>query len=184
MTDANGLCYMRARYYNPEIRRFVNQDVLIGNIDDTQSLNRFGYVKGNPVTRIDPQGKFAFAIPIAVAEAPTVAAATAALTTAAVAATAELYSEVKNRYLTKDEGKTSKHSTSTSKSLPTHGAPNSSVDRVDKKGNVIQRRFYDKNGRATKDIDFTDHGNPKKHPKVPHEHRWDWTKKDPRCPEN
>lgn len=34
---------------------------------------------------------------------------------------------------------------------------------------------YDKNGRAQKDIDYTDHGNPKEHPKVPHEHKWDWS---------
>ena len=32
-TDPNGLLYMRARYYNPVIRRFVNQDVLFGNIN-------------------------------------------------------------------------------------------------------------------------------------------------------
>ncbi|MGC7882165.1 RHS repeat-associated core domain-containing protein [Desulforudis sp. 1031] len=30
MTDANGLYYMRARYYDPEIRRFINKDVLVG----------------------------------------------------------------------------------------------------------------------------------------------------------
>lgn len=34
---------------------------------------------------------------------------------------------------------------------------------------------YDKNGHAQKDIDYTDHGNPKEHPKVPHEHKWDWS---------
>lgn len=31
-----------------------------------------------------------------------------------------------------------------------------------------------------KDIDYTDHGNPKEHPKVPHEHTWDWS--DPNKP--
>ena len=30
MTDSNGLYYMRARYYNPDIKRFINQDVLEG----------------------------------------------------------------------------------------------------------------------------------------------------------
>ncbi len=48
-TDANGLYYMRARYYSPEIRRFINQDILIGSIDDSLSLNRFAYVNGQPV---------------------------------------------------------------------------------------------------------------------------------------
>lgn len=29
MTDDNGLYYMRARYYNPEIKRFMSRDVLL-----------------------------------------------------------------------------------------------------------------------------------------------------------
>ncbi|NJO16767.1 MAG: hypothetical protein HC877_13780 [Thioploca sp.] len=32
MTDPNGLYFMRARFYSPEIKRFVNQDVLVGNV--------------------------------------------------------------------------------------------------------------------------------------------------------
>ncbi|GAC44514.1 Rhs family protein, partial [Paenibacillus popilliae ATCC 14706] len=32
MTDPNGLYYMRARYYNPEIKRFVNRDIVAGNL--------------------------------------------------------------------------------------------------------------------------------------------------------
>ena len=57
MTDSNGLYYMRARYYNPETKRFINQDVLLGSIDQGQSLNRFAYVNGSPVSAIDPLGQ-------------------------------------------------------------------------------------------------------------------------------
>ena len=57
MTDSNGLYHMRARYYNPEIKRFVNQDILLGNIDDGQSLNRYAYVNGCPVFLVDPNGE-------------------------------------------------------------------------------------------------------------------------------
>jgi len=32
MTDNNGLYYMRARFYSPEIKRFINQDILLGNV--------------------------------------------------------------------------------------------------------------------------------------------------------
>ncbi len=56
MTDSNGLYYMRARFYSPEMRRFVNQDVLLGNIFDGQTLNRYAYVTGQPVSFVDPFG--------------------------------------------------------------------------------------------------------------------------------
>jgi RHS repeat-associated protein len=56
MTDSNGLYYMRARFYSPEMRRFVNQDVLLGNIKEGQTLNRYAYVTGRPVSFVDPFG--------------------------------------------------------------------------------------------------------------------------------
>lgn len=56
MTDANGLYYMRARYYNPTIKRFINMDSLLGSMEDSQSLNRYAYVNGNPVDSVDPFG--------------------------------------------------------------------------------------------------------------------------------
>lgn len=55
-TDENGLYYMRARYYNPEIKRFINQDIVIGSIADSPSLNRYAYVEGNPISLADPFG--------------------------------------------------------------------------------------------------------------------------------
>ncbi|KQO15424.1 hypothetical protein ASF12_28585 [Paenibacillus sp. Leaf72] len=55
-TDANGLYHMRARYYNPEIKRFINRDVLTGSISDSQTLNRYAYVNGNPISYVDPFG--------------------------------------------------------------------------------------------------------------------------------
>ena len=56
MSDANGLYYMRARFYSSEIRRFVNRDILIGNVAEGQTLNRFAFVTGRPVSFIDPLG--------------------------------------------------------------------------------------------------------------------------------
>ena len=56
MTDENGLYYMRQRYYDTEIKRFINQDILVGSIDNSKSLNRYAYVQGNPINYNDPFG--------------------------------------------------------------------------------------------------------------------------------
>lgn len=57
--------------------------------------------------------------------------------------------------------------------LPIRGEPNSVTQKQDKEGNVIAERYYDENGYVYLDIDYTDHGNPKNHPVVPHQHRWE-----------
>ena len=51
-TDANGLIYMRARYYSPELGLFINEDPI------RDGLNWYAYAGGNPVNRIDPTGLF------------------------------------------------------------------------------------------------------------------------------
>lgn len=55
-TDPNGLYFMRARYYSPELRRFLSQDEVLGSVADSASLNRFAYANGNPVSLVDPFG--------------------------------------------------------------------------------------------------------------------------------
>ena len=60
---------------------------------------------------------------------------------------------------------------SNTNSLPINGVPNS-VSIIKKNGKIHQERYYDENGNPYLDIDYSDHGNPKQHPKVPHEHTW------------
>ena len=55
-SDDSGLYYMRARYYNAAIKRFINQDIVTGSIESSQSLNRYAYVEGNPISYLDPFG--------------------------------------------------------------------------------------------------------------------------------
>ena len=55
-TDENVLYYMRVRYYNSDIKRFINQDIKVGDIGSSQSLNRYAYCEGNPVSQMDPFG--------------------------------------------------------------------------------------------------------------------------------
>ncbi len=56
VADDNGLYYMRARYYSPEMRRFVNADIVAGQISNAVTMNRFAYANGNPVSFVDPFG--------------------------------------------------------------------------------------------------------------------------------
>jgi|GEM_PF-1746823 len=58
-TDPNGLLCMRARFYHPQLRRFVSQDSFLGNPGDPLSLNRYAFVNGDPVSLVDPTGFFA-----------------------------------------------------------------------------------------------------------------------------
>ena len=52
VTDPNGLYHMRARYYSPETRRFLNADP----IGFAAGTNWYAYVGGCPVIFIDPWG--------------------------------------------------------------------------------------------------------------------------------
>jgi RHS repeat-associated protein len=52
MDEGNGLLYMRARYYAPNIGRFINQDP----IGLAGGLNLYAYVGNNPANSIDPSG--------------------------------------------------------------------------------------------------------------------------------
>jgi RHS repeat-associated protein len=51
-TDPNGLLYMRARYYNPYLCRFLSQDPS----GFAGGLNWFAFAGGNPVSYLDPFG--------------------------------------------------------------------------------------------------------------------------------
>ncbi len=53
--------------------------------------------------------------------------------------------------------------------LPIKDKPNSKIEQKDDYGNVVRIRYYDENGNAYKDVDYTDHGRPDRH-KVPHTH--------------
>src|SRR5262249_43968701 len=52
------LYYYDARYYDAELPRFVSPDPVVPSVDDPQSLNRYSYVKNNPVALIDPTGNY------------------------------------------------------------------------------------------------------------------------------
>ncbi|BCO31669.1 hypothetical protein TspCOW1_17720 [Thiohalobacter sp. COW1] len=52
MEEAAGLYYMRARYYDAEVGRFISEDP----IGFEGGLNLYAYVGGNPIVGVDPEG--------------------------------------------------------------------------------------------------------------------------------
>jgi len=53
MTETNGLLYMRARYYDPKIGRFLSEDP--SGFDG--GLNLYAYTGNSPMMRVDPSGE-------------------------------------------------------------------------------------------------------------------------------
>ncbi|WP_016739355.1 MULTISPECIES: polymorphic toxin-type HINT domain-containing protein [Bacillales] len=52
----SGFYYLRARYYDPKIGRFISEDTYKGQVDNPLSLNRYTYVSNNPLKYVDPTG--------------------------------------------------------------------------------------------------------------------------------
>jgi RHS repeat-associated protein len=52
-----GLIYMQARWQDPETGRFVSIDPLIPDASDPQAYNAYSYVRNNPISLIDPDGR-------------------------------------------------------------------------------------------------------------------------------
>ncbi|WP_153977327.1 RHS repeat-associated core domain-containing protein [Paenibacillus xylanilyticus] len=60
--DTTELQYLRARWYDPALGRFINEDPYEGGLNDPLSLNGYTYVGNNPLTRWDPTG-YDYSIP-------------------------------------------------------------------------------------------------------------------------
>ena len=54
---ATGQIYLRARFYEPEMNRFSQKDIVRGDITVPASLNRYSYVQNDLVNFIDPSGE-------------------------------------------------------------------------------------------------------------------------------
>ncbi len=54
-----GLIYMKARFYDPDVGRFLNQDTYLGENGTPPSLHRYLYAYGNPALYIDEDGRAA-----------------------------------------------------------------------------------------------------------------------------
>lgn len=193
----SGLTYMQARYYDPEIARFLSVDPIPVNVGNAFSFNRFAYANNNPYKYVDPDGQFAFLV----------VPAFYALTALAGAATVSSLMKGGGRQLDTDSGfgsglspitqisdvpsSTSYHNESSKGDREGSAFPDRELPR-DRNGNPVrdpeaegahtqlgqkdgrrgkydQGREWDASGNPVKDIDFTDHGRPGNHTN-PHEH--------------
>jgi RHS repeat-associated protein len=57
LVDTTGLTYLRARWYDSQVGRFLTRDPIPGAVVAPATLNVYGYVAGNPVNRQDPSGR-------------------------------------------------------------------------------------------------------------------------------
>nr|WP_240903876.1 S8 family serine peptidase [Chengkuizengella sediminis] len=54
--EESGLTYLRARYYDPTMGRFITEDTYEGTISNPLSMNLYTYVHNNPLIYTDPSG--------------------------------------------------------------------------------------------------------------------------------
>jgi len=60
--DPDGRYYLRARFYNPGMGRFLSHDPLLGDDEDPVSLHRYLYAGADGVNACDPSGQVEFSV--------------------------------------------------------------------------------------------------------------------------
>ena len=56
LDQSTGLYYYGARYYDPELGRFISADTIVQAPSNPQTLNRYSYCNNNPINYVDPTG--------------------------------------------------------------------------------------------------------------------------------
>jgi len=69
LDEDTGLYYYGARYYDPELARFIQPDSTVPDPEFSQAYNRYAYVYNNPLKFTDPTGQFPWALAAAVMKA-------------------------------------------------------------------------------------------------------------------
>ncbi|MCB0206552.1 MAG: RHS repeat-associated core domain-containing protein [Anaerolineae bacterium] len=60
LPGGEGLSYYGARWYDPKLGRFLSADTIVPNPSNPQDLNRFAYVRNNPLRFVGPSGHYLF----------------------------------------------------------------------------------------------------------------------------
>jgi RHS repeat-associated protein len=57
LDEETGLIYAKARFYDPDIGRFLTQDSFLGDVSNVPSLHRYFYAHENPLKFLDVNGR-------------------------------------------------------------------------------------------------------------------------------
>ncbi len=167
-----GQYYLRARYYNPVVGRFLQEDTYRGD-----GLNLYAYCANNPVVYYDPSGYATGKQPLCgngevqgSGNTPAGEAVNKGGSGSNIDGAISNGQPLNNHRVVPN--------TEASDFKATKQPLNSSADLLNPDDSVKRRRYYDGDGKAQMDIDFnhTDDGSHE----FPHIHIWDWTKKPPR----
>ena len=56
LDEETGLVYAKARFFDPDVGRFLSQDAFLGESSEPPSLHRYMYAHANPLRFVDPTG--------------------------------------------------------------------------------------------------------------------------------
>ena len=163
-----GQYYLRARYYNSVVGRFLQEDTYRGD-----GLNLYTYCVNNPAIYYDPSGHVEVTYGdgglLVQNETPAGEAVNKGGNNPCIDGAINNGQPLNDHRVVPN---------SEANKLPVTGVPNSSADLLNPDSSVKQRRYYDEDGKAQMDIDFnhTDDGTHE----FPHTYIWEWTKKPPR----
>lgn len=167
----SGLYFLQSRYYAAGIGRFLTKDSVLGNDANPKTLNRYAYAEGDPVNKVDPSGNGAelvgTLIGIGIGELILLGVGIGL----AIYGLHEYFSSPGETVSPGDVvGVSDEDVVSDDKDFPVaDGPPNGEVTLHNPTTGRTQRRYYDENGKAKKDIDLN-HGGPKHD--FPHAHDW------------
>ena len=141
------LYYLRSRYYNPAVGRFMNADTRVNGTGS--AANVYCYCNNSSIRFIDPDGCYGESV----VPAPTV------YPTPAPSRPTNWDEDFEQRYYFSPT------------EIFYYGEPNSYRAWQNGKGEWYER-WYGDDGTPVMDRHWTDHGNSKEHPFVPHDEDW------------
>lgn len=156
--------YLMARYYHPAHGVFTSLDPDPGDEDDPLTMNGYTYADNNPVMYVDLNGHFAIVAGLGIyISAKVIFTGVTMLAGAGIG-----YYLAKKRPYSKNKR--------TTKQVPPKGQRGyrgrNRIKTQVENGRTHQKRIYDEKGNPRVDIDYSNHGNAKRHPHVPHKHIW------------